>query len=284
VKTSLDHLPQRKQRQLAAVVEEIRGAMDVEMVILFGSHARGDWVEDPVGGYFSDYDVLVIVKSPKAVERHDLWSAVEQRAERHTGKTVLSLIVHDVEDVNRQLELGQYFFGDIEKEGIVLYDAGRITLAEAKEKTPEERRRYARQNYEQWFESADGFRAAYEFMLEKGWPKLAAFQLHQATERYYTAALLVLTEYKPRSHNIEHLGKLAASHAPSLRDVFPKVEREDKRLFGLLKKAYVDARYSTKYTITEGELLVLAGRVRDLRDRVEKVCRERIEDPAKEGS
>jgi uncharacterized protein len=284
VKTSLDHLPQRKQRQLAAVVDEIRRAADVEMVILFGSHARGDWVEDPVGGYFSDYDVLVIVKSPKAVERHDLWSTVEQRVERRTGKAVLSLIVHDVEDVNRQLELGQYFFSDIKEEGIVLYDAGRITLAEAKEKTPEERRRYARQNYEQWFESSRQFYETYEFHLGKGYAKLAAFDLHQVTERAYTAALLVLTEYKPKSHNLNHLGKLAASVAPSLRDVFPKAEREDKRLFELLKKAYVDARYSTKYTITEGELLVLAGRVRDLRDRVEKVCRERIDDPAKEGS
>jgi uncharacterized protein len=284
VKTSLDHLPPRKQRQLAAVADEIRRAADVEMVILFGSHARGDWVEDPVGGYFSDYDLLVIVKSPKAVERHDLWSTVEQRAERHIGKTVLSLIVHDVDDVNRQLELGQYFFSDIKEEGIVLHDAGRITLAEAKEKTPEERRRYARQNYEQWFTSAEEFYGTYELTFAKGWLKLSAFHLHQATERYYTAALLVLTEYKPKSHNLDHLGKLAASHAPSLRGVFPKVEHEDKRLFDLLKKAYVDARYSTKYAITEGELLVLAGRVRELRDRVEKVCRERIEEPANEGS
>ena len=41
MKTSLDHLPPRKQRQLAALVDEIRGAVDVEMVIVFGSHARG---------------------------------------------------------------------------------------------------------------------------------------------------------------------------------------------------------------------------------------------------
>src|SRR5689334_4703312 len=101
MKTSLDHLPPRKQKQLAALVAEIQGAVEVEMVILFGSHARGDWVEDPVGGYFSDFDVLVLVKSAKTVERHDLWSTIEQRAERYLGKTMLSLIVHDVDDVNR---------------------------------------------------------------------------------------------------------------------------------------------------------------------------------------
>ena len=33
------------------------------MVVLFGSHARGDWVEDPETGYRSDYDLLVVVES-----------------------------------------------------------------------------------------------------------------------------------------------------------------------------------------------------------------------------
>jgi len=237
-------------------------------------------VEDPVGGYFSDYDVLVIVKSPKAVEKHEVWSMVEQRAESRLGHTALSLIVHDIEDVNRQLELGQYFFSDIKKEGIVLYDAGGITLSEAREKAPEERRRYAQQNYEKWFESADDFMIAYEPLVARGRYNIAAFQLHQATERYYTAALLVLTEYRPKGHNLTHLGKLAGSLEPSLRAIFPMTPRENKRLFELLKKAYIDARYSTKYAITEGELCVLAARVRELRERVERVCKERMEGTA----
>ena len=34
----------------------------------------------------------------------------------------------------------------------------------------------------------------------------AAFLLHQATERYYHAAILVFTGYKQRTHDIELLG------------------------------------------------------------------------------
>jgi len=30
-------------------------------IILFGSYARGDWVDDSVGRYLSDYDLLVVV-------------------------------------------------------------------------------------------------------------------------------------------------------------------------------------------------------------------------------
>jgi HEPN domain-containing protein/predicted nucleotidyltransferase len=284
MKTSVDHLPAVKQRQLAAVVDEILQAVEVEMVILFGSHARGDWIEDPVAGNFSDYDVLVIVQSPETVERHDLWSTIEQSAVRRTAPTELTIIVHDVEDVNRQLELGQYFFSAIKEEGFVLYDAGRVTLSEAKEKTPEERRRYAKQNFEKWFESADDFMIAYEPLAERGRYNIAAFQLHQATERYYTAALLVLTEYKPKSHNLEDLAKRAAAFTPFLCDVFPKNDPEDARLFKLLRNAYIDARYSADYAITEAELRALAARVRELRARVLEMCRERIEEPGNEAS
>ena len=47
MKTSLDHLPARKQTQLQGIVRVIRELAEVEMIVLFGSHARGDWGEDP---------------------------------------------------------------------------------------------------------------------------------------------------------------------------------------------------------------------------------------------
>lgn len=77
-------------------------------------------------------------------------------------------------------------------------------------------------------------------------------------------------------HNLEALGKRAGDLHPELRNVFPQSTPEEERLFNLLKKAHVDARYSSKYVITAEELAVIAGWVRDLRDRVERVCVERI--------
>ncbi len=100
MKDTLDHLPAKKQHQLRAVADLLRKEADPEMVVLFGSRARGDWVEDPAGGYFSDFDVLVVVKSRARVDKHDLWSKIEQRAARITKPMELSLIVHDIKDVN----------------------------------------------------------------------------------------------------------------------------------------------------------------------------------------
>ena len=282
MKTSLDHLPESKQRKLAALADLTRAEAEVEMIILFGSFARGDAVEDPVGGYFSDFDVLVIVKTPGMVDKLNVWSTIEGRAHRITRPTQLSLIVHDIKDVNEQLEKGFYFFSDIKKEGILIYDSGQLHLAEAKDRTPAERKAQAQTWFDQWFKSASGFYRQYEHAVDDAEWNIAAFDLHQSTERFYHCALLVLTAYKPKSHNIEDLGKRAGDLHPALRGVFPRGTTEDDRLFKLLKHAYVDARYDPKFAITREELSAIATHVRELRSRVEVVCRERIAamDPA----
>ena len=276
MKTSLDHLPEKKQHQLRALAELIRKEAPIEMVILFGSFARGDWVEDPVGGYFSDFDVLVIVKTPTMVDKVQLWSKIEDRARRITKPTSLSLIVHDIKDVNEQLEKGFYFFSDIKKEGIVIYDSGQFHLAEAKERTPAERKATAQMWFDQWFKSAHEFYRYFEFGLSEGSYSSAAFQIHQATERLYHCALLVLTAYKLKIHNIEDLGKRAGDLHPALRNVLPRSTPEDDHLFKLLKRAYVDARYDPNFTIKREEFEAIAVHVRELRSRVETVCRERL--------
>jgi predicted nucleotidyltransferase/HEPN domain-containing protein len=277
MKASIGFLSAKKKRQIEEVADLIRKEAEVEMVILFGSHARGDYVEDPVGNYFSDFDVLVLVKSPRLVEKHTLWSRIEQLAQRITAPTELSLLVHDIKDVNEQLEKGFYFFSDIKKEGVLLYESGRFHLADAKEHTAEERRAQAERWFEDWFTSAGHFFEDFEANLAKGRHKKAAFELHQATERYYHTALLVLTAYKPKTHNLDDLGKRAADLHPELRAVFPRETPEDDRLFKLLKRAYVDARYSSKFVVTAEELEKLGEHVRTLREKVERVCKEKID-------
>jgi len=67
MKTSLAHLPEQKQQALALLVDKLREAypMGIRTIILFGSHARGTWVEEkaPDGvryTYQSDFDVFIV--------------------------------------------------------------------------------------------------------------------------------------------------------------------------------------------------------------------------------
>jgi predicted nucleotidyltransferase len=112
MKTSLDHLPDYKQEQLRAITALLCESVPLEMVILFGSYARGDWVEDPLHGYFSDYDLLVVVPDKKLAEDESLWSRLTEEARRITGRVPVTLMPHDFREVNAEIRTGQYFFAD----------------------------------------------------------------------------------------------------------------------------------------------------------------------------
>jgi hypothetical protein len=101
--------------------------------------------------------------------------------------------------------------------------------------------------------------------------------LHQATERAYACYLLVEKLYFPRSHNIKFLRSLAEDSEPRLIDAWPRTTRPDRRRFESVKRAYVEARYSTSYEISVEDLEAITVSVHRLRDIVEEVCRERIE-------
>lgn len=74
VRTDLSHLPEDKQRELEEIVALLRAVTEVEMIVLFGSYARGDWKEDKDlapkrwSGHASDYDLLVIVADPAVAD------------------------------------------------------------------------------------------------------------------------------------------------------------------------------------------------------------------------
>jgi hypothetical protein len=87
---------------------------------------------------------------------------------------------------------------------------------------------------------------------------------------------LVRTLYFPRSHNIKFLRSLAEDKEPRLIEAWPRETRIDRRRFELLKRAYVEARYSASYEVSPEDLEALALSVRRLRDLVEEICRERL--------
>jgi predicted nucleotidyltransferase/HEPN domain-containing protein len=276
------------KERLDAIVQEILAVAkdQVAMIILFGSYAKGTWVRDwYVEGhitysYESDLDILVVTKSPKyrglkgASFESDLTKRLERKGLR--GKTFgapwVTFVVEPIKYLNQQLEKSQYFFSDIKKEGILLYDSGEFTLAEPKDLNSEERKQIAKDDFDQWFPRAIGFIKATNYMLQDNYLNLAAFQLHQATESFYSAILLVFTGYKPRLHDIEKLGSLASNYSDELLKIFPRDTEEQEEKFILLKLAYTEARYNKNYKITEEQLVYLIKRVEKLKSVTEEIC------------
>jgi len=285
----LDHLPASRRKHLAYIVSVLRDELEqvtgfangkkkhskILKIILYGSYATGKWVNDPAHGYVSDYDILVILNRSELVEEYKIWNAAEDRIELHI-RPPFSLIIHTLSEVNDALAKGQYFFTDIKREGIVLYETDQRELAEASNLTPQEYKVIAEKHYGQWFESAKNFYEIFNMTLGKGFIKEAAFQLHQAAERFYACLLLVLTNYKPNTHNLIRLNAMAVSQDTRITEVFPQDKKIYRRRFRLLKQAYVDARYSEHYEITQEELLWCAERVQLLQQLTENLCKEKI--------
>ena len=277
--SDLSHLPAAKQDELKTVREIILAKVPAELIILFGSYARGEWVEDyqEKYEYVSDFDILIITKDRKTAKRSKTWRDLEAQLRDHPKLTKTNIIHHSIGFVNNKLEKNSYFFLDILKEGILLYDSGNYQLAEPKELNPAERKAKAQEEFEHWFEGANNFLDLFETAFEKGKQKEAAFLLHQATERYYAAILLVFTDYKPRTHDIEDLGNQAGKLHPGFLRVFPTKTEEEKRRFELLKKSYIDARYTKNFKIEKAELNYLSGRVNILKELTERICKEKIQ-------
>ena len=276
MKTSLEHLPESKQAQLRAIAELFRECSAVDKLILFGSFARGDWVEDTATHYYSDFDLAVIVGDEKEVSDLAVWGELEQRTREIAGRTPITLIVHDIRFLNHEIRRGQYFFSDLVNEGVLLVDSRRFTIAKPKALNDAERLELAEYNLASWYDSASEFWRLSRYASARSLNKHSAFLLHQATERFYHAALLVFTGYKERTHDIEKLGVMAGEQHPLLVDVLPKTAPADKHLFDLLKKAYIEARYSGSYRITQEELTILQERVVTLAERVRAACIEKL--------
>ncbi|CAM3543577.1 HEPN domain protein [Vibrio aerogenes CECT 7868] len=297
MKKTLEHLPEHKQQDIQAIADILRDTVDefvagksgkqsgfkIQKIILFGSYARPPsaegkpgWVYDPAHGYISDYDILVIVNRMELVENLKLWKLADDRIKRRIEKIPVGVIVHTLKEVNQWLREGQYFFQDIREEGIELYSIDSRELSVPGNLTDEERREIAQKHFQKCFQNANEFFFVYETALNKGWLNNAAFQLHQASERFFACTLLVCTNYLPKTHDIEKLCHFCAQQDERFLQLFPKENQFHRRSFHRLRRAYVDARYSEHYEITVEELTYLSEEVEKLKMLTEEVCLERI--------
>lgn len=141
MKKSIKRLPKRTQEELAILQELIlQYIAEVRMIILFGSYARGNYVlweeGHDFGGvrysYQSDLDILVIAGTSKPMK-------AEMQADKfvtpryhkrlaHRRHPEPQIMVESPETMDRMLRRKQFFFSDIIKEGILLYNNEKYLL------------------------------------------------------------------------------------------------------------------------------------------------------------
>ena len=131
-----ENFPAKQKSELNKIVKILRENVEVEMVVLYGSYAKGDFViEDKsverATVFRSDFDLMVVVKSPQVENQVKGWELSEKEIMCNPRmKTKPSFVVTNIAELNQKLKRGRYFFSDIYKEGIMLFDSKKYKLCE----------------------------------------------------------------------------------------------------------------------------------------------------------
>jgi HEPN domain-containing protein len=276
--TSLEHLSATKRGQLKVITRIIAKAIRPEKIILFGTHGSIDggtemWTDKQLMHCMSSFDLLIVTRRGERRYDHEIQDIIENRCRTHTPVTVL---IHDIDYVNKRLVGGHYFFSMMSREAILLYDAGNVPLALASLPDLPKIKETAQKDFENWRGSANAYFKSAVFNLYEKEFKVAIFLLHQAAERIYQAILLTFTGYKPCTHNLDKLRRYTNRFSIELAMLFPRNTKEEDDLFKLLLQGYVDARYCDEYQITEEEVTLLIERIARLMSIADRVCKNRF--------
>ena len=288
MKNSINFLPERKRNDLRELVGLIRDEVrDVVMIILYGSYAKNTYVEcderrdfGVKTDYMSDYDLLVVTKKRLGVREGTVATRVNARfmdGRDNEFQTRPQLINESVSKLNDALSEGRYFYVEILAQGIMLYDSGEYRLATPRELDYAEIKEMAEAYYKDKYSDAEDFLFHAKIAQERGTYQMCSFMLHQATENFIKTIPLVYVLYGYKEHDLEFLIEKCKPYTLDLAKVFPRDTDEEERLFKLLQRAYIEARYNKKnFAVTKADIDALIPKIELLRDIVEKVCKEQI--------
>lgn len=290
MKKSISHLPSANQRDLHFIVESILTRLkQTEMIILFGSYARNDYVAydekyefGKIQFYVSDYDILVVtsgISDGVAIKAlGNIEDLYYDRAKDPDRQPPVQFIATDMKKLNKELKEGRYFYNQIKQEGVILYDSGNHKLARRRKLNFEEIKQQAQEYFIDKFQAANEFLDIAKMTYDKGYFVRASFQLHQACESYIYAIRLVFTLENPKQHNLTKLLNSVKKYSDEFIKVFPQDTAEEKRLFDLLKAAYVNGRYDPDFIVTKEDIDALLPKVDMFRDITQSICEQKIKE------
>lgn len=284
---SIAYLPKDKQEDLNFLQEEILKRLpQTEMIILYGSYARNSYVKrgirvenDIPTTKISDYDILVVTSGNNNGKAETILDNVEDLFFANKdidSHTPVQFINEDIKMLNKSLAEGHYFFTQIKEEGVILYDSEKFKLARCRKLNFEEIRQQAQENFDEKFQNANEFLHGAKLFYNEEYYKKSSFLLHRACENYYYAIRLTFTLRSNKQHNLLKLSGSTKRYSEDLEKVFPQNTPEEKRLFALLKAAYIDARYSLHFVVTKEDIDALTPKVELFRDITKRICEARV--------
>jgi predicted nucleotidyltransferase len=114
MKKRLRYLSQKEKKVIESFARDLRTQLGDQIISirLFGSKTRGDFNED------SDIDVLVLIKRKNERVRKKVAEILTDYLLEYD--LPLSPVLYDLYEYEKNMEVGSFFFKEVEKEGILL--------------------------------------------------------------------------------------------------------------------------------------------------------------------
>lgn len=278
-------LPEHKLKEIEAIKQVIAEFVDPDMIILYGSYARGEYkdqvyMKDGIRYfYISDYD-LIIVTNKTNIKEYELANELEKRI---SARPDINFFMYDIDYVNKELVTGNFFFVPVFFEGVILYNNGKSILEKPKPLSIEQIKENISNYYDFWMGNANSFFAHfhfdYELMLQgKSRSGMNAWYLFQTIESIYSVLLLVFMGIKPKLHNLYKYRRSVNMISDELNTIFPEVrDRNERRLFDLLNRAYISGKYKMDFEVSLEDLKEISSRLEKMIKITDCLCTERIE-------
>lgn len=293
--TDLDHLSGSMREELRRVTALLFEGFDdlcakkraqryktarIDKLILYGAHVCRDQGASPVLTP-APIRLLVIVNHNRIAARRDDWAPIRDRLRRawEVGEIThpVRLCIHTLSHVNHALVHGVPWFVTIATDGIALYQASSARL-EAPRRLPAARRRErGHGEFSRWYERAGDFLMGAAFFAKRGNAPMAALLLHQANEHLYQCVAWSLTLNGLRTHALDELREVAEYLDSRLALAWPQETPFERRVFGCIRRAYVEVRYGRTYRIAPEEVAWAMDCTAALYKLVQAVCLERLD-------
>ncbi|WPQ63799.1 HEPN domain-containing protein [Chitinophaga sancti] len=274
--TIFQHLTKSQIEQLVHLIQKIVQAFSPIKIICYGYRTTtiSDWSCFSFGDArviptFPTYDLMIVIKDDEKRQHHEIIEIAEQFAIPHNCN--ISIIVQQLNTVNKGLEHGKRFISTVYNNGITLYNYGSALSIPRQEMEIAMLKKLIEDHWQNYFGMANCFLMTANYCFENGWKKQTVFDLHQSVEHACIAILRVCTGYRPTTHNLSRLLNLICNFSQELMVIFPRTTKEEIDLFNILNRAYSEARYNEKYSVSEDVVKIIMGRVTTLLGLIEKL-------------
>lgn len=244
---------------LTSVINIVKNSMDVEKIYLLGKYAS----QPPELG--DEYDLLILIKNGHNRPNDEFESLVHNRS---VNTVPVNVSVFQLSKVNEMILKGNYFFSVYCVPEKMIYDAGRIELENPNPKHRLPDLQILTETHAAIMAKANGFVAGAKRFYETKEFSLSGFMLHQAAEHGLNALLQPLMQFRIHTHSLHKLMRMTRRFSLEIFSLFPRDTDVEIRLFQLLQKAYIHARYKDTFELQEEDVVVLLERIELLLQRV----------------